>query len=360
MMGTPGSSGAGARREQTGTVASPRNGIGANNGRMTPVRTRNGESTFTTPNMMSGYETPTNKILTHVPSTVTNRSSERRRRLKFDGNESSGLGDKSLALSAGFMDAKSGRVRAPTFDTSAPPMRERSNSNGSVKSENVFTPRALTKVNSLPCDRPLSKPLQPTSKSSNFFHANEEQDTRPSPGDPSEMFFFAANNVRNVASKTSLNPNHQRRLSNSSQYSSLSNVKEPCDQNLVPTTPNRIYPRSSPSSPSKSNFNNPPSNTRTSPPLGLKNDAPGSPLRSCPMISRSPSPTKEQLSPSPPQLSCESKPLSANTSAPPGVSDTSEDDLNTKSLLPAASDLESSARINRKVRLFSQALIIDR
>jgi len=333
----------------------------ATNGRMTPVRVRNGDANFTTANAMWGYETPTNKILNNVPVTVTNRSSERRKRMKIDGNGVSEFGDKTLGT--GFVDARSAKVRTPTFDVAAPLMRERSNSNASAKSENVFLPRQLTKVSSFSSDRPLSKPLQPTSKNNNFFHANEQQETRPFPGDPPELFFFAANKVRNIPSPTPLNASRQRRLSNSSQYSTFSTAKEACEQNGDQNTVSLLHQvRSpiSPISPTKTNFHNVSGPiTRKLPPENiLPKEIPSSPLRSSSVISPLPSPSKQ--SPTPEEVSHESTSLSSTTSATQQLSsDTSEDDLTTKSLLPTPVDLEHSARINRKVIPLPIVLILD-
>src|SRR5579859_5501676 len=93
MVGTPGSNG---KRKEGMPIAwnTPRNGVIAketgNSGRMTPVRglALNGDnSNYTTVKAGWGYDTPTNKILNNIPVTVTNRSSERRRRIKTEAND---------------------------------------------------------------------------------------------------------------------------------------------------------------------------------------------------------------------------------------------------------------------------------
>ena len=296
MVGTP-ASGA-SRRDKGGqtatSLATPRNGITTNktasNGRITPVRIRNGDSNFVNANATWGFDTPTNKILSNVPSTVTVRSSERRRRHKTDGSDESMTGDKSLGTA--FVDSRFTKVRTPTPE---PRMLERSSSNASAKSEHGFQPRKLAKVSSFCSDRPLTTPLQPTIKKENFFHAKDYKDQRPPSRESSENFFFASSKAKNAQPIAPINTSHQRRLSNSSQYSSFSTAKEVCPSNgsqyTIPPPANPSHQPCSPVSPTKTTFFHASNSTTPTSPLAatLQINVPSSPLRSS-FVTRTPSP----------------------------------------------------------------------
>ena len=362
MVGTPASGT--SRRDKGGqtatSLATPRNGIATNktaiNGRVTPVRIRNGDSNFVNANAAWGFETPTNKILSNVPSTVTIRSSERRRRVKADGSDESISGDKPLGTA--FVDSRFTKVRTPTPE---PRMLERSNSNASANSEYGFQPRKLAKVSSFCSDRPLTTPLQPTINKENFFHAKDYKEKLPPSSDSSDKFFFASSKAKNAQPIAPTNTSHQRRLSTSSQYSSFSTAKEICPSNgtqyTIPPPANPSNQPRSPVSPTKTTFFHTSNSTAPPSPLvaTIQSNVPLSPLRSSVVI-RTPvetiklSPEHISQKQAPPHDSHESILSSLNSSAQIELSsDTSEDDLATKSLLPSTADLENSARINRKV-----------
>ena len=361
-MVTPGS---GPRRDNTGAVASYGKTPGKavvvktpTSGRSTPVRTRPGEGNFTTANGTWGFETPTNKILSHVPVTVTNRSSERRRRIRTDGSETPEPSERSLG--SGFVEARAAKVKTPVFDSVAPKVRERSGSTSSAKSENAFQPRMLTKVSSFCSERPGTTPLQPSTKKDNFFHAKDVNERSSSPANGG--FFVASKSGPSAPVIGS----RQRRLSNSSQFSSFSTAKEVV-QRIVPADLPPIIPSSlshqlcSPISPTKTSFFNSPNSDLVSPIIGtiLKRSPPPSPLRSTYVPQRTPSPPPKETPPNPQDdTSRESSSSSSSNSTSLALevsTDTSEEeeDATTKSLLPTTtSDLENSARINRKVTLF--------
>jgi hypothetical protein len=357
MVGPPGS---GSRRPNNAppmatTVRSPRNvdapSKTASNGRMTPLRIHNEESSFTVPNGAWGYETPTNKILSNVPSTITNRSSERRRRMKTDNSDVPGPKDKTLG--PGFVESKFARARTHTFDSVAPEMWERSNSHASTKSEYGPQEHKLTKVSSFSSDRPL----QPTNNKGNFFHANDYHENPPPPVGGPEAFFFASNPVKNISSLTSTNVSPLRRLSTSSQYSSFSTAKEACQLSTgeisAASSSRPIHQLRTPiSSPTKPSFFHASSAAETTSPTAVPSNTmtSSSPLRPSFVTTQTGSPPLF-TSPIPfTDMSQEPTSSSSNSSAPVEIpSDTSEDELATKSLLPSASDLENSARINRKV-----------
>src|SRR5580704_14185916 len=132
MFGTS-SSGNGSRRDQGKTTIKPSSisplhqtthAKTVSNGRTTPIRPRIADATKSGP----AYETPTNKILNNIPLTVTNRSSERRRRLNVDTFEGT-VADKPN-FGPAFVVARSSRAPTPTFEVSGPRIRERSDSNG--------------------------------------------------------------------------------------------------------------------------------------------------------------------------------------------------------------------------------------
>jgi hypothetical protein len=363
MIGTPGS---GSRRDKVGqpptTSATPRNGIATSkttsNGRVTPVRIRNGESGFVNANTAWGFETPSNKILSNIPSTVTIRSSERRRRVKTDASDGVTSGDKPLG--PGFVDSKFARVRPPTPDAFAPRMLERSDSNASAKSDRSPRTRKLAKVSSFCSDRPLTTPLQPTNKKDNFFHAKDYKEKSSKPRNTSEKFFFAINEVKGSPSIPPLTTSGPRRLSNSSQSSAFPTAKEVCTNNnahySIPPPANPLPQPRSPVSPTKSTFFQTSSSTVPTSPTFQKT-TPSSPLRSAFVIAQTPSATQIQSSENQISLSdsltndtSTSNSSSLTSSAPIEVSsNTSEDEITTKSLLPSTADLENSARINRKV-----------
>ena len=366
MVGTPGT---GASRLDKGgqtatSLATPRNGITTNktasNGRITPVRSRNGDSNFVNANAAWGFETPTNRILSNVPTTVTIRSSERRRRIKIDGSDESITGDKPLGTV--FVDSRFTKVKTPTPE---PRILERCSSNASAKSDHGFEPRRLAKVSSFCSDRPLTIPLQPTTKQENFFHAKDYKEKRPPSRESSEKFFFASSKSKNAQPITPINTSHQRRLSTSSQYSSFSTAKEVCPnsgpQYSIPPPTNSSHQPSSPVSPTKTTLFHASNSTTPASPIAAtcQKNVLSSPLR-CAFVTPTPSPppiqtikqSPKRIPPkqSPPIDSQESTLSSSNSSARVELSsDTSEDDLTTKSLLPSTSDLENSARINRKV-----------
>ena len=363
MTGTPGS---GSRQDKVGqtptTSATPRNGIATSkitsNGRVTPVRIRNGESGFVNANTAWGFETPSNKILSNIPSTVTIRSSERRRRVRTDASDGSTSGDKPLG--AGFVDSKFARVRSPTPDALAPRLLERSDSNASAKSDRSPQTRKLAKVSSFRSDRPLTTPLQPTSKKDNFFHAKDYREKRSKPRDTSEKFFFAISKVKSSPSVPPITTARPRRLSNSSQSSAFPTAKEACSNNdlhySIPPPANPLHQPRSPVSPTKSTFFQASGSTVPTSPTFQKL-APSSPLRSAFVIAQTPSPAQIQSSENQISLSdsltndtSTSNSSSLTSSVPIEVfSNTSEDEPTTKSLLPPTADLENSARINRKV-----------
>jgi len=356
MVGTPGPSG-GRREGITGTVSTPRNGVAAKStagsGRMTPVRglSANGDNAnFTTAKAGWGFDTPTNKILNNIPVTVTNRSSERRRRVKTEDSDlPTAVERPNFGPPAPTIDARFVRGRTPIADNVAPRLRDRSDSIGSAKSENTAPPlRKLAKVSSFTSDRPLlASPLQPTNKSDNFFHAKDRADKRPVSGQAPEMFFFAANKVKHVSgSSTAAAPTTRpRRLSNSSQFTSKTTARDVVsNRNSTASSPTRT-------SPTKPSFFHVSGSTPASPTFA-KQSSPPSPLRST--FASSP---PEKITPIYP-LNLQ-EPLvsdlstSDSTTPAPETSDPSEteDERTTKSLLPTTSDLEDSARINRKVRL---------
>jgi len=357
MVGTPGS---GHRRDNTGLATSHVKTPGKSvvvktptSGRSTPVRTRPGEGNFVTANGTWGFETPTNKILSHVPVTVTNRSSERRRRIRADSSETPEPSDKTYG--SGFVEARAAKVKTPVFDSVAPKVRERSGSTSSAKSENGFQPRKLTKVSSFCSERPGSTPLQPNTKKDNFFHAKDVNERSPSPANSG---FFVASKT---GSSTPIIASRPRRLSNSSQFSSFSTAKE-VGQRIIPADIPPILPSStshqlrSPVSPTKTSFFQS-CNSDLISAVGTipKRSPPPSPLRSTYVAQSTPSPPPKETPPNPPENTSResSTSLSSNsTSLALEVStDTSEEeDITTKPLLPTTtSDLENSARINRKV-----------
>ena len=364
MVGTPGS---GPRRDNTGAVASHVKTPGKTvvvktptSGRSTPVRTRPGDANFTTSNGTWGFETPTNKILAHVPVTVTNRSSERRRRIRTDGSDTPEPSENTFG--SGFVDARAARVKTPVFDSVASRTRERSGSTSSAKSENAFQPRKLAKVSSFCSERPGTTPLQPSTKKDNFFHAKDVSERSPSPA-PSGFFFAAKNGSTTVTAP------RPRRLSNSSQFSSFSTAKE-VGQRIVPTDLPPILPSStshqlrSPVSPTKTSFFQSSNSETISPTTSTfpKRSPPHSPLRSTYVAQHTPSPPPKESPTNPPEdTSRESSSSSSPHSTALEVStDTSseEEDLTTKSLLPTTtSDLENSARVNRKVSPLLHALL---
>ena len=320
-------------------------------GRSTPVRTRPGDANFTTANGTWGFETPTNKILAHVPVTVTNRSSERRRRIRTDGSDTPEPSENSFG--SGFVDARAARVKTPVFDSVASRTRERSGSTSSAKSENAFQPRKLTKVSSFCSERPGTTPLQPSTKKDNFFHAKDVSERSPSPAPGG--FFIATKN----GSSTPVTPPRQRRLSNS-QFSSFSTAKG-VGQRIVPADLPPVLPSStshqlrSPVSPTKTSFFQSSNPEIISPVTSAapKQSPPHSPLRSTYVAEHTPSPPPKETSANPPEDTSResSSSSSANSTALDISTDTSEEeDLTTKSLLPTTtSDLENAARINRKV-----------
>ena len=364
MVVTPGNG-----RGQTATTTSlamTRNGIATNktarDGRVTPVRIRNGDGNFVSTNAARGFETPTNRILSNVPSTVTIRSSERRRRVKAGGSDELITGEKSVGTM--FVDSRFAIVKTPTTDSGAPRARERSGSNASAKSERGYQPFGLAKASSFCSDRPLSTPLQPTNKKENFFHAKDYKERQPPSRESSEKFFFASSKGK---PGPSINTSRQRRSSNGSQISSVSSAKEVCQNNTphysIPALTKPSHQPRSPVSPTKATFSHVFNSAAPTSPLGSNKTAPSSPLRSSFVKTQTPSPLVMQSSPkeispkqSPPNTSQESTSSSSASSAPAEISsDTSEDDLTAKSLLPTtSSDLESAARINRKVPISSE------
>jgi len=345
------------------TIGTPRNNNStqikpASNGRVTPIRPRNGEGpsgTFTTANAAWGYETPTNKILSNVPSTVTVRSSERRRRVKDD--------DQKVSPDKSFGPANEDhRPRAPAFDPVGSKTRQRSDSNASTKSENTFPSRSLTKVPSFVSERPAPKdPLKPT-KNDNFFHARDQQEKRTSPPHENMQNFFSASNTLkgSIPSMRSMDSFRVRPLS-TSQYSSFSPAKEatprasltehtttgnspPSLQSLIPSTP---------PSPLRAAFSGhiSPTLSKITPTTAPPRSSPPSPLKtSFASHSRSSSSSPEHTSSNSSQGTSNDPSSLSSTPLPTLDSETSEDDeVTTKSLLPPTSDLENSARINRKV-----------
>jgi len=335
------------------TTTTPRvNGINPakpqSTGRMTPIRGRTDPATFspTTTNPPWGYETPANKILSNVPTTVTNRSSERRRRLKpaEDGSEKV----EKPGFGSTFVESRFARVKTPTFES--PRIRERSDSVNSSHSE---TPLQRGRIGG----GGTMTPLQPTSKKDNFFHAKDSSKSHSR--DNSDSFFFAANAVKKVPSSTSMTSARPRRLSNGSQYSSFSTAKEVTAHSRQDTDDSVSSGRQL-RSPTKPAFFT--SNSTSTPPFPLIGMATppilGSPRRLSLTSQPSPlrmsfedststpsSPPEKESSPTPAQ-----KPVFVSSPLPMSEStfDVSTDDQ-PKSLLPPTSDLENSARINRKV-----------
>jgi len=366
MTGTP-APGAGTRRDKDGSSnislqqKTPRNGITPNkttsNGRSTPVRGRPGESNFIHANAAWGYETPSHKILTNIPSSVTVRSSERRRRLKTDGSDDSTSNDKPP--SSNFVESRYAKVKTPTPDV--PPRGHfRSGSNGSVVSDRgISQPRKLSKVSSFTS---VSANFAPSTNKENFFHAKEVHDRGPVQLDISEKF-FTADKAKSPSAMPSTNTSRQqRRLSISSQFSSFTSANEVCQNNpppqySIPPISNPSSQPRSPTSPTKLTFlhsnSSPDSNSPTSNTMSRNN--PLSPLRSNFVTVNTPSPTPEpstfpQATPkhSPPIDTITSS--SSSSSNPIEIfSDISDDEQTSKSLVPTTLDLENSARINRKV-----------
>lgn len=366
MVGPPGSGGSGLRRDGIGASSSTTNGVNTSRngiastkastgGRMTPARALTSENNARTG---WGFETPTNKILNNVPTTITNRSSERRRRIKTDGADVPGPNEKPI-LGSGFVDSRFARVRTPTFDVS-PRSRERSDSNASAKSENTPQPRRLAKVSSFTSDRPSSTPLQPTNRKDNFFHANDRPE-RPPSRESAENFFFAANKVKNVPSSTMLNL-QPRRLSNGSQYSSFSTAKEATQrttnttQNSLPKSAPISQPRT-PTSPTRPAFFHI-SGTAPPSPTFSKQNSPPSPLRMAFTANPIQKLVSQSLFPQPPPASSSS----SDSTTPDLPTDTSEEELGSiaKPLLSKTADLEDAARINRKVHFHVDDVDIDR
>ena len=359
MVGTPGSNG---KRKEGMPIAwnTPRNGVIAketgNSGRMTPVRglALNGDnSNYTTVKAGWGYDTPTNKILNNIPVTVTNRSSERRRRIKTEANDlPTAVERPNFGPPAPTVDPRFIRGRTPTYDSLAPRIRDRSDSIGSAKSENIAPPlRKLAKVSSFTSDRPLlASPLLQTNKKDSFFHAKDRGEKRG--GEEPEMFFFAANKAKNVNSPavTTTNALKPRRLSNSSQFSSFAPAKDVvCKRNS--TASNVSVPLSTPTrtSPTKPAFFHVSGSAPESPTFP-KQSSPPSPLRST--FTSSPPEKVTSLSPEIPQEPPVVELSTSDSTTPaPEISDPSEteDERTTKSLLPTTSDLEDTARVNRKV-----------
>lgn len=326
------------------------------NGRSTPVRgTRQPEpGSFVHANAAWGYETPAHKILTNIPSSITVRSSERRRRVKTSGSDDSAGSEQPL--STGFVESRYAKVKTPTPDSR---MHVRSDSNASVVSERGTQSRKLAKVASF-----TSVSAGGTNKE-NFFHAKEVRERGGQQLDLTDKF-FTADKARSSSPLPSTTPARQRKLSTSSQFSSFTSAKEVCQNDVPPTY--SIPPLSSPPpqprspvSPTKSNFFHSNSSPAVNSPItAATRNNPPSPLRSNFItLSISPTPEPSSIPPPSPRTSPQSPPVEPNSSSSSQSSnpielhsDTSEDETpSTKPLVPTTLDLENSARINRKVSL---------
>src|SRR5947207_3123671 len=169
MIGGSGSGTGSLRRDHSKMASkatiSPLHAKTTATGRITPVRSRQGDIAKAN----SLYETPTNKILNNIPATVTNRSSERRRRMRGDALEQA----EKPNFGPAFVVARSSKVTTPTaFD--GPRVRERSDSAESGRSENTpQQPRKLAKVANFSVERvtttmtTVTAPLQPSNRNEN-------------------------------------------------------------------------------------------------------------------------------------------------------------------------------------------------